>query len=330
VLRPKGLLKWADTLLLRLPSILTNWVHCLSLLRRFDVIIFPGTGIFDDYRTGPHDWPSRLLRWCIAARLSGVRIVFLSVGAGPIRNPVSRWLMKRAAQLAHHRSYRDAGARDFMQGIGVDESKSPVLPDLAFLFTPPPAPDRPSGSSMTVGLGVMNYRGWDAHSSEAAYRDYIDKHARFIELLESRDCRVRLLIGQQSDMRSVRDLERRLGRTFMDERGPGMQSFHDVEREVAQTDIVVAARYHVLIAALNVGRPCVALSYAPKNDELLARAGLEGFTQDIDDIDVDQLARQVEQLAADRDRYSAIVRERVAGFRRQLKEAIVLSEILGR
>jgi outer membrane murein-binding lipoprotein Lpp len=53
------------------------------------------------------------------------------------------------------------------------------------------------------------------------------------------------------------------------------------------------------------------------------------FTQDIDNIDVDQLASQVEQLAADRDRYSAIVRERVAGFRRQLKEAIVLSEILG-
>jgi polysaccharide pyruvyl transferase WcaK-like protein len=327
-LRPKGLLKWVDTALLRQPSLVTNWVHCLATLRSFDVIVFPGTGIFDDYRTGPLHWPSRLLRWCIAARLRGVRIAFLSVGAGPIRNPISRWLMKRAARLAHYRSYRDAESRDYMQGIGVDESKSPVMPDVAFLLPADGADGKQAGASVTVGLGVMNYRGWGADASNTAYDDYIDKHAAFVEAVEARGHRVRLLIGQTTDMRSVRDLEKRLGRSLME--GKELGSFDDVEREIARTDIVVAARYHVLVAALNVGRPAISLTYAPKNDALVARAGLEGFRQDIDRIDLDLLVRQFEELAQNWQRYSQIVRERVAALKDELRGAIDLRQVLGR
>src|SRR5262249_24729888 len=157
------------------------------------------------------------------------------------------------ARLAQYRSYRDADSRDYMKGIGVDESASPVMPDVAFLF-PAEARERPARGPLTIGLGVMNYRGWGANSGGAIYNEYIDRHARFVEWAEGRrGYRVRLLIGQDTDMRSVRDLEQRLGRTLVI--GQELASFHDVEREIEGTDIVVAARYHVLVAALNTGRP---------------------------------------------------------------------------
>jgi polysaccharide pyruvyl transferase WcaK-like protein len=72
------------------------------------------------------------------------------------------------------------------------------------------------------------------------------------------------------------------------------------------------------------------LTYAPKNDALVARAGLEGFRQDIDRIDLDLLVRQFEELAQNRQRYSQIVRERVAALKDELRGAIDLQQVLGR
>lgn len=319
--RPKGLWRMVDLALLRLPRVLANWIYTWRLLSRFDVLLVAGTGVFDDFRDSPLGWPSRLLRWCVASRLRGVRVAFLSVGAGPILSPISRFLMKQAARLAQHRSYRDAESRTFMQSIGVDETGSAVLPDLAFLLPAPPHPQKPADARLTVGVGIMNYRGW--RDSEAVFQSYVHTHVRLIQWIEAQGHGVRILIGQTpTDLVAVRAIEKQIGRRLMAPEAETMSSFHDAMRAAAETDLVVASRYHVQIAALKVGRPVISLSYAPKNDALVSEAGLGDFSQDIHAVDFDRLTRQIADIIAQREAIAAIVHDRVYATEERLRVAI--------
>jgi len=98
---------------------LLQLVHAIHNVRKFDALIVPGTGILDDYSERPLGFPASLFSWCVAARLFGTKIAFVSIGAGPIQHPVSRFLMKFAARMAHYRSYRDTLSQEFMQNIGL-------------------------------------------------------------------------------------------------------------------------------------------------------------------------------------------------------------------
>jgi polysaccharide pyruvyl transferase WcaK-like protein len=271
------------------------------------------------------------LRWTLAAKLRGVRFGFVSVGAGPIISPISRELMKRAALLADHRSYRDEDSHQFMQRIGVDRPDDVVLPDLAFLL-PPPAEDPGGEGPVVVGVGMMNYRGW--RDSDAVYQAYLDLHVRLIQWLDAKGYGVRLVIGQApTDLVAVRDIEARIGRKLSGPREENMTSIHDAMAAIGETDIVVASRYHVQIAALKMGRPLISLGYGPKNDALMADVGLEDFchdiaNRDIAELDFDRLTQQIEAMVADRARYAASVRERVGAMTARLKAALRKLELL--
>ena len=315
-IRPTGPLRHLDTLLLRIPSGAFNWARAFWIARRFDVMLWPGTGVFDDYRTGPMGFPAQVFRWSVIARLTGVKLIFLGVGAGPIINPISRFFLKTAARCADHRSYRDHGSKEFMQSIGVDESMSPVMPDIVFgkpVADPPPVGSVPP---LTIGLGVMSYRGW--RIDEALGADYREKLARFVRWAEGRGYRVRLLVAEPSDKRALAKLEDMLGDGLV--RGSKMDVLGDVMSEIRSCDIVVASRFHVLIAGLKLNRPCVSLSYGPKHDLLMAEVGLGDFCQHADYFDFDLLVRHVETIAADLTGLSAIVAERVAAMKARVIE----------
>lgn len=319
--RPKGIWRKLDTLLLRQPSTWSNWVACLRALDKYDVILSGGTGVFDDFRDTPLGWPSKLLRWCLAARLCGVKWIFVSVGAGPIVSPISRLMMRWAAAAAARRLYRDEDSYDFMRRLGVDGPQDGVLPDLAFLLPPPASPVKPAGAPLTVGVGIMTYRGW--HASKAAYDAYIDLHVRLIEWLFAQGHEVRPIIGQApTDLTAARDVEARLSRKIVTPQLEAMNSIHDAMAAISETDMVIASRYHVQIAALKMGRPLISLGYGPKNDALMADVGLSAFTQDLDHVDFPRLTQQIETMVAERERYAAQVREKVAAMTEKLRSAL--------
>jgi polysaccharide pyruvyl transferase WcaK-like protein len=326
--RPAGLLRKLDTLLLRQPSTWTNWALCWSALGRYDVIFSGGTGVFDDFRDTPLGWPSKLLRWCLAARLRGVPWAFVCVGAGPIASPISRFMMKHAGALAQQRLYRDQDSYDFMRKLGVDGPRDGVVPDLAFLLPAPAVAEKEAGGPLVVGVGMMTYHGWS--SSGGMYEDYIDLHVRLIEWLTAQGHEVRMIIGQApTDFKAARDVEARLGRKMLTPRDEQMSSIHDAMAAVGETDIVVASRYHVQIAALKLGRPLISLSYGPKNDALMADVGLSEFTQDVDHVDFERLTQQIKTMIAGRERYAAQVREKVGAMTTKLKSALQALDLSG-
>ena len=116
----------------RIPLEAVHWIRCLRALSREDMLMVAGTGIICDYLTGPFGWPYDIFRLSVLATLCRVRLVFLSVGAGPIDHPLSRWFLKTSLALADHRSYRDETSKRYLQGIGFDASSDPVCPDVVF------------------------------------------------------------------------------------------------------------------------------------------------------------------------------------------------------
>jgi polysaccharide pyruvyl transferase WcaK-like protein len=308
------------------------------IVRDIDVMVIPGTGILDDFGEAPYGMPFDLLNWCLAARLAGTRVAMVSIGAGPIHHPLSRRLMTAAARLAHYRSYRDDLSRSYMESIGFRTDGDFVYPDIVFKLDEPAslASDLEPRDTLQVGLGVMSYYGWYgfAEGGESIFRTYVEKLGRFALHLLDRGHTLRLLTGEAGDRTAI-DL---LIQTLAAAR-PGLAAgsvtaepigcLRDLMRQIAQTDLVVATRFHNIVCALKMGKPTISLGYARKNDVLMDCVGLGAYCQHIESFDVDLLIRQFDLLAGASEEHAVLVRKRSAGLKQDLRrqEACLLTNI---
>src|SRR5262249_16798098 len=154
-----------------------------------------GTGIIADYLCGPLGWPYDIFKLSTLAALCRVKLVFLSVGVGPIRHPLSRWFLKRSLALAHHRSYRDEASKEFLEKIGLNTDRDFVCPDVAFGLSPGNLVlGGRTGQRRVVGLGLKDY-GSAEQLEPKAFRAYLDTMAAFVSWLQRHGYGVRLLIG---------------------------------------------------------------------------------------------------------------------------------------
>jgi polysaccharide pyruvyl transferase WcaK-like protein len=298
----------------------------VRMVGRCDVVMVPGTGIFDEI--GVHPWaiPYALFRLAFAARLRGVRLGFAGVGVDAIRNPHTRRLMRAAAQCADLRSYRDRESRDAMMHNGVDASLDKVFPDIAFsLPTPPNEPAEPNGS-VTVGLGVLDYYGPSGdpiHGAEIHER-YLAKMVALAAALVDSGYRLRLFTGSYTDIDVAREIMRRLDRERESDTSTVLfeppDSFAESMRQMAGLRVVVASRFHNLIAALKMGVGAVTLSYAVKGDALLQAVGLEDYVHHIETFDVDQVLDQVRLLDKRHQEIGAALAAVNAEYLRRLEE----------
>jgi polysaccharide pyruvyl transferase WcaK-like protein len=321
------------------PRQLASLIRAFGHARRLDLLIIPGTGILDDFQAGPLGMPLALFGWCLAARLCGTRTAFVSIGAGPIHHPLSRWLMKSAVAMAQYRSYRDTVSKAFMESIGFDTQNDAIRPDIAFKLPTPSSPAQAdaAGGSLNVGVGVMTYLGWrrDDPLGPAIYATYLEKITTFVLWLFDQGHRVRLLMGDAADQDAVADIQSKVatarphlsqGRLVADP----MRSLHDLMRQMAETDVVVATRYHNIVCALKLGKPIVSLGYAEKNDVLMAEMGVGRFCQHVERLDLDLLIEQFTQLVAERQSHAASIRRANLAYQERLEQqdAILLSRLL--
>ncbi|MGH6944337.1 MAG: polysaccharide pyruvyl transferase family protein [Geminicoccaceae bacterium] len=334
-----ALLRVLDRLSLKAPRQLASLVRAIGHACRLDVLIVPGTGILDDFQAGPRGIPLALFGWCLAARLCGTRIAFVSIGAGPIEHPLSRWLMKSAVAMAHYRSYRDTVSKAFMESIGFDTRNDAVYPDLAFKLPAPSSSRRQDAEDgpLTVGVGVMTYHGWrtDSTSGAAIYAAYLEKITSFVLWLLDRGHSVRILMGESGDRHVVADVLANVAAARPDlpqDRllADPMRSLHDLMRQIAETDAVVATRFHNVVCALKSGKPTVSIGYAQKNDVLMAEMGLGRFCQHIERLDLDLLIEQFTELVTDRKSYEQSVRDANLVCRERLEhqDSLLASRLL--
>jgi polysaccharide pyruvyl transferase WcaK-like protein len=321
--------------LLGIPGRVVDLVHALKVASSLDVLLIPGTGILDDFGESPFGLPYDLWRWCLAGRLGGAKIGFVSIGAGPITRKLSRFFMIGAARWAHYRSYRDEPSRAFAEIVGLPQGKDCVRPDLAFGL---PAPEASSGgagaSAPVVAVGVMAYYGW-AGGDVGAYQAYVAKLAAYVAWLLRAGRRVRLVIGKDRDADAVADVRDR-ALALAPEWAQLLEPFEaalnlsDVMGQMASADLVVATRFHNVVCALRVGRPVISLGYAEKNRALVSDFGLGEFAQDAEDFDADLLQHHTDYVIARSTLYASKIKIRVEEYRRRLADQEhALQDMLG-
>jgi polysaccharide pyruvyl transferase WcaK-like protein len=249
------------------------------------------------------------------------------VGAGPIRPPVSRWLIKSAAAMADYRSYRDTASKALMDSIGLDVRGDEVYPDIAFKL-PAPRSTRREGAeneSLSIGVGVIDYSYLDRHMSPEVYEAYFSKLTEFVLWLVDHGHLVRLLTGDVIDRHAVADLARAVRAARPDLppdrlRVDASNSLHDLMREIAETDVVVAMRFHNVVCALKLGKPTVSISYGLKNDVLMAEVGLGRFCQHISQLQLSLLIEQFTCLISGRQHYEQSLRDTNLLFQKRLAQ----------
>lgn len=296
----------------RMPLELFRWFRAVATLTDVDMLVMTGTGMLGDFGISPLGLHFQILKWTLLAKLCRCKVAFLSVGAGPLRQPLSRRIVKAALSLANYRSYRDAFSKSYLESIGFDTRHDHVFPDLAFSF---PAPSllgvsHDGMSPVVVGVGLMTYfnRTGTSPEGDRIYSEYIAKMGDFVSWLLEKKYRVRLLIGDAvHDQPATRDLV-----VYMKEKGIHYESgaiidepaasVDQVLSQLAATDLVVASRFHNILLALMLAKPVLAISYHEKNAALMASAGLAEFSQDIENIDVQKMKQQFGVLEENSDR----------------------------
>lgn len=315
-----------NALLLKLPGKLADAVHALAFARGVQVLVMPGTGLFGSAGEPALGWPYALFLWCLSARLRRTRIVVVSAGSGSLPNRVGRWLMTSAASMADYRSFRDSISRDRLARYGLDTYNDPVYPDVAFGLPPPPPAILSKGKTPTVGVGVMAYHGWRSTAREraAVYEAYRAKISAFVAWLLDQGHTVRLIIGEDSDLRAVdhvrADIADRDGGASRRVIAEPASSLHEVMRQMNDTDVVVATRFHNVICALIAGRPVISLGYSEPHDALMAEMGLEPFCQHVERLDLALLSAQFNMLMASREEYESRIRATSCKYRALLAQ----------
>ena len=273
----------------------------VTWVRRHDVVIVPGAGIFETtLPIRPWGVPYALFLLCASGRLFGTKVAFVSVGASVNNQRFTRWLFSTAARLATYRSFRDEQSREAMRRQGVDTSGDPIYPDLVFAL-PLPAADH--SDPQTVGLGVMTYYGSndDRRRADTIHASYMDTMKGFTRWLVDNGRRIRLFTGDDIDAGAVQEIVADL-QAYRPDLEPGwltaepIASLTDLMRQMSGVGTVVATRYHNVLCALKVSKPTLSLGYAAKNDALMADMGVPEYCQSARSLDLDRLIEQFTEL----------------------------------
>ena len=315
-------LRMLDKALLQFPRRLSGFLGAIALANGIDLIVVPGTGILDDFNEDPFGWPFAILRWSVAARLGGAQFAFVSIGAGPVTHPLSRFFIGKASKIAAYRSYRDQVSYDFMRSLNVSVTKDVVSADIAFSL-PTPEDELRNSADQRVGLGIMTYKGWKkrALDGEAIYDNYLNKMTRLISELLMDGRQVRLLTGDTGDLDAIHDLRQRIPQPHAHNViFEPVTSLDVLMQQIAKTDIVVASRYHNIVCALAMGRPALSLGYARKNDALLNDTGLSEFCHHIESFDPQTVLGQIDKMFSRREELVKTVEVGVERYRQKLAE----------
>jgi polysaccharide pyruvyl transferase WcaK-like protein len=278
-------------------------IRTAAWTRRHDVVIMPGSGSLEaSLPMLPRGFPYAMFLLATSGRLFKTKVAMVSVGAGAVNQPVTRWLFNSAARLAFYRSYREPGAREAMRKRGLDVSRDNVFPDLAFAL---PVPPDAAVDEQTVAVGVMAYYGTNDERSQAEeiYARYVDGMKQFVRWLVDNGRRVVLIVGDAngSDGDVAQEIltDVRANRPDLDPSvvvAPAVTSYSDVVQALLPASSVVAIRYHNVLAALQLSKPTIAISYSPKHDVLVAEMGLPEFCMAVNALDVSDLIKLFTEL----------------------------------
>ena len=244
-----------------------NLAALVLAARRADLVVFGGGGLVQD-QTSRFNTPYHLSR-LLAARAVRTPVAVVGVGAGPLETRLARSLTRLALAPAPAVTTRDEASAGVLRGLGLGPVT--VAADLALSL---PVPEVATADELVVALRPWRGRRRAlpvAAGGQQAPPWFVAGMASALDVVaEATGLGVRVVALQADRDGPVHDQVAERVRTSATTSCPGVE---EVVAEVARGRVVVAMRYHALVAAVLGARPSVALGYSPKVDALAADVG---------------------------------------------------------
>jgi polysaccharide pyruvyl transferase WcaK-like protein len=269
-------------------------------LRRADLVVVGGGTIFKSLHPSSGRHGGSLLVQTLGllalAQVHRVPVAFVGVGAGAVRGAMARSLARRVARRAHMLVLRDEESAAVLAEIGVappfwiGADPAWALFRDGLLRCPAPgrvSPGAPGMRRVTVAISHLADDDWSPSGRSSATPSRVDRLGAALAGLAERGWQVRLQTWQQGshDLAVAEALRIHVPDATVE---PVPHDLTAAARSFIDDELVIAMRFHALVAAAAAGRPTVAVAHEPK---------LAG------------LARRLDQLAVPPDASTAVFTE---------------------
>jgi polysaccharide pyruvyl transferase WcaK-like protein len=241
-----------------------------------DRVVLGGGGILKDEGLGPL---LELLLAVVLARISRRQTALLSVGVGPFYSRTGRHLVGLIARLSETRTVRDEESARALEAIGVGP---PTVVSADPVFTiDPPAFKGEGGGAILVSVRPWFHKDADGALRWEGFRDAVA--AALSPVVEDNPVEFIALYRPQ-DEHAAGDV-----RSAMEPAGEALsvssfETWAQLLERVAGSSLVVAMRYHVLLAAAVAERPAIAIAYEPKVTALAGELSTPAIAPDDPDL----------------------------------------------
>jgi polysaccharide pyruvyl transferase WcaK-like protein len=254
---------------------------------RHDVLAFGGgTQLFETRKNGVLPLVSKALYVLLLRRLFGVRIVHLFVGVNAPRTWLGKALLRLILRTSDFLILRDVKSLEQCRSLGVPAERLRLATDTVYLLHPiTKATGSPRRDAPLLGISIFPYFS-RVESDGAADADYARRVRRAVATLEAdMGVRPRLrFIGSQ--------ISGSLNDTAYAQSLAGLFAGFDVDfipyegdtdahlAQLAEFDMVIAMRLHVLISSVLAGVPKIAvLPYQAKVAEEARSLGIAALPE---------------------------------------------------
>jgi len=185
------------------------------VIKGVDLLVITGSNQFLDNFGGPWGFPYNLLKWTVIARLAGIKVIYVCVGAGPITSRLSMAIIRLALMFSEYTSLRDLSSQKLIESFGV-KGQTSVYPDLAYSLCRRPRrlnahENRQRNQKPTVGINAMpiyDSRYWYIHDAQR-YSNYVKNLATFSMALLQKNYPLRFWSTQPMDRKVIDDVNHR-------------------------------------------------------------------------------------------------------------------------
>jgi polysaccharide pyruvyl transferase WcaK-like protein len=303
-------------------------VRSAGYLKRFDLIVVAGSNQFLDNFDGTWGFPYALLKWSLLGKLTGTRIAFVSVGAGPLQGRLSKIFVRLAIRLSDYASYRDQASKRLVES-GYPRVNGQVYPDLAFglAYSERERPSPIDRGKPVVGINPMpvyDRRYWFEHD-DRRYRAYVGKLAILAARLIERNYPVFLFPTMWRDDDVIRDVldQLRSAHGIVADTDRHVRPSQDVPELVdalQSADIIVATRFHAVVLPYHLGVPVLGIGYFRKTSDLMEQMDQSRYHEDLDELDVERLWTKFLALESNWLAEQEKITRKAAEYHRQLDE----------
>jgi len=314
---------------------LSFWRRSFQRLRGCDLLIVPGSGPLTDWwGAGPWAHPYSLLGWFSLARMTGTKVIALSIGSERLNTRLGKRFCKWALSMAHYRSFRDRYSRDTMEALGL-KGHNPVFPDQGFALLDITGCNRAQrtqtecgepSAGLTVGVNPIDKRTCVAEGEDDSwYGRYIENLSAFLLWLIQKGHRIAFCPTDWHDASCVDDIVEKItgacppedvaGRIMQDP----VATTEALIARIQLCDLMIASRFHGVVLPFALQKPVLAISYGRKMGDLMSECGQADFHFAMNEADLEHMKRAFQALEKKRHAIAQHLESVVADLRASLE-----------